>query len=105
MITGKEIGILVNFFVDTLQTLISISSAKFNKCDAGNVILFQIKLFARNIKETMLARYFIKVTARPSFTQLRVIRRIENMLQRFSVVSPSYLNLLVQDNTDCTNSI
>ena len=33
-------------------------------------------MFARNIKETTLARYFIKITARPSFTRLIVIRRI-----------------------------
>ena len=52
------------------------SSAEFSKCDAGNVILYQIKVFARNIKETMPARYFIKVTARPSFMQFRVIRQI-----------------------------
>ena len=51
----------------------STSSEKFNKFDAGNMILFQIKVFARNIKETLLARYFIKVTAGPSFTQLKVI--------------------------------
>ena len=74
-----EIGILVNFFVDTLQLLITTSSAKFNKFDAGKVILFQIKVFAGNIKETMLGKYFIKVTARPSFTQLRVIRRINRV--------------------------
>ena len=53
----------------------STSSAKFSKFDAGKVLLFQIKVFGRNIKETMLARYFIKVTARPGFTWLRVIRR------------------------------
>ena len=41
---------------------------------AGNVILFQIKVNARNIKETTLARSFIKVTAHPSFMQLRDIK-------------------------------
>ena len=41
------------------------------------MILFQFKVFARNIKEATLARYFIKITMRPSFTQLRVIRQIE----------------------------
>ena len=41
---------------------------------AGNVILFQIKVNARSIKETTLARYFIKVTARPSFTRSRDIK-------------------------------
>ena len=74
-----EIGILVSFFVDTLQLLITTSSAKFNKFDAGKVILFQIKVFAGYIKETTLGKYFIKVTARPSFTQLRVIRRINRV--------------------------
>ena len=36
-----------------------------------------MKVFARNNKEIALARYFIKVTACPSFTGLRVIRQIE----------------------------
>ena len=53
--------------------------ARLNDFDAGNVILFQIEVFARNIKETTLARYFIKVTARPSFTRLRIIRRINRV--------------------------
>ena len=57
----------------------STSSAKFKKFDAGNMILFQIKVFARNIKDTTLARYFIKVTTRLSFKQLRVIRRINRV--------------------------
>ena len=35
------------------------SSARFGEFDAGNVI-YQIKIFARNIKKTTLARYFIK---------------------------------------------
>ena len=38
------------------------------------MILFQVKVLGRNIKETTLARYFIKVTARPSYMRLRVIR-------------------------------
>ena len=50
-------------------------SARFTKFDNQNVILFQIKVTGRNIKETTLARYFIKVTARRSFTRLSVIRR------------------------------
>ena len=57
----------------------STSSAKFSKFDAGNVILFQIKVFGRNIKETTLARYFIKVTSRPGFTRLRVTRGINGI--------------------------
>ena len=43
----------------------STSSTKFTEfdADAGNVILFQIKGFGRNITESTLAMYFIKVTA------------------------------------------
>ena len=37
--------------------------------------MFQIKGFVGNIKKTALGRYFIKVTALPSFTRLRVISR------------------------------
>ena len=70
MINRIEKGI---FFEILFISLFTTSSGRFNKFNAGNVILFQIKLFDRNIKETMLERYFIKVTARPSFTQLRVI--------------------------------
>ena len=50
------------------------NSAKITKFDAGNLILLQIKVFTRNIKETTL-----KVTAFPSFTQLRVIRRVNRV--------------------------
>ena len=46
------------------------SSVRFSKFDAMNVILLQIKVFTRDIKETTLARYFIKVTARSSFARL-----------------------------------
>ena len=78
-------------------------SAKFSEFDAVNVILFQIKVFGRNTKGTRLARHFIKVTARPSFARLRVIRRInrihkipkEKICYKDSVVYLSYLNLLV----------
>ena len=45
------------------------SSGKFSKFGASNAILFQIKVFGKNIKETTLANYFTKVTARPSFTR------------------------------------
>ena len=61
MINRTEKGILAIFFIDIVHRLTY----------AGNLILFQIKVNARNIKETTLARYFIKVTARPSFTRLR----------------------------------
>ena len=35
--------------------------------DAENVILFQYKVFGRNIIETTLARYFIKSNCTPWF--------------------------------------
>ena len=57
----------------------STSSAEFNKSNAEDIILFQVKVFNRNIKETTLARYFIKVTVRPSFVQVRVIRGINRV--------------------------
>ena len=74
-------------------TSFTTSSARFSVFDIQNVILFQTKVFGRNIKETTttLARYFIKVTVRPSFTRFRVTRRInikmENISQRFSCIS------------------
>ena len=43
------------------------------------MILFQFKVFGRNIVEAVLARYFIKVILRPSFAQLRVIRRMNSL--------------------------
>ena len=59
-----EKGILVIFlemlFVNSLTT----SSARFSESDIRNVILFQIKIFGRNIKDTTLASYLIKVTER-----------------------------------------
>ena len=42
-------------------------------------MLFQIKVFARNIIEATLARYFIKATARPKLARFRVIRRINKV--------------------------
>ena len=71
----KETGELL--FISSFFT----SSVKFSEFDAGNVILFQIKVFSRNIKETMLW-YFIKVNARPSFTPLRIIRQIKEIHQK-----------------------
>ena len=54
-----EKGILV-IFLEMLTT----SSARFSESDIRNVILFQIKIFGRNIKDTTLASYLIKVTER-----------------------------------------
>ena len=58
---GRLVIFLEILFVVSFTT----SSARFSKFDRQNVILFEIKVFGRNIKETMLARYFVKVTARP----------------------------------------
>ena len=55
------------------------SCARLSKFYTNNVILFQIEVNTRNIKETTLARYFIKVTARPSFMRLRVVRPINRV--------------------------
>ena len=72
VINRTEKGILIIFFVDTVHlTLFSTSCARFSKFYARNVILFQIKVNTRNIKETTLARDFIKVTARPSFCTIK----------------------------------
>ena len=62
MINRTEKGILAIFFIDIVHRLTY----------AGNLILFQIKVNARNIKGTTLAKNFksIKVTARLSFTRL-----------------------------------
>ena len=54
--------ILLNFSRDTLRKLFTTSSATFSEFDCFKVILLQIKVFDRNIKETMQATYFIKVT-------------------------------------------
>ena len=63
--------LLIGSFITSCKTL--------SEFHSGNVILFQIKLNARNIKETTLAKHFIKVTACPSFTRLRVIKRINRV--------------------------
>ena len=72
-------GILVNFLEILLVSSFTTSSARFTECDSKNVIFFQIKVFDRNIKETTLARYFIRLTARPSFMRLRAIRGINRV--------------------------
>ena len=69
MINQTETGILKKNFVDRFFIGFTTSCARFSVFYAGNGILFQIKVNARNIKETILAAYFIKVTARPSFLQ------------------------------------
>ena len=63
----------IYFLGDTLHKLIFDQLCKISRFDAGNVILFQFKVFGGNIKETTLVGYFMKVTTRPSFTQLRIL--------------------------------
>ena len=57
----------------------STSSVGFRELDVENVILFQLKNFGRNIKETTQARHFVMITAYPIFTRLRVTRRINRV--------------------------
>ena len=73
MIKKKKKGILINFLEIPFVNLFATSSARFIEFATRNLVLFQIKVFGRNVKETTLARYFIKVNACPSFTRLRVI--------------------------------
>ena len=59
------------------------------------MVLFKIKVSGRNIKETALRNYFIKVTARPSFTRLRVKPYLGNEEQKllFLVTSQSDVHI------------
>ena len=41
---------------------------RFSELFVDNAILFEIKTFGRKNKATMLARYLIKITSRPTFT-------------------------------------
>ena len=50
--------------------MLLISSFPTASAISGNVILFEVKILSRNIEETTLAKYFIKVTAGPSFKPL-----------------------------------
>ena len=74
-----EKGMLVNVLETLSISSFTISSAKFSGFDVGNVILFSIKVSNKNIKETTLARYFIKVTECPSFTRIGVISQINRV--------------------------
>ena len=55
-------------FGDGLFELIYHHLWKIQGIDSASVILFQVKVFERKIKETTLARYSIKLTTRPSST-------------------------------------
>ena len=82
------------------------SCARFTKFYPRNVILFQIKVKATNIKETTLARHFMKVTSGPSFRRLRVTkvyfrcraesRRAENISARLG--SAWHASVLDEEN-------
>ena len=69
---------LATFFEIVFIRSFTTNSASFRKFYAGNLILFQINVFGKYIKETLLTRYFIKVTAHPSFARSSVIRQINS---------------------------
>ena len=79
MVNRIEKEILVIFLEILFVSSFTTRSVRFSEFDSQKVTLSQIKVFIRNIKETTLARYLIKVTALPSFTQLRVIRKINRV--------------------------
>ena len=65
-------GILVQFLEILFVRLFTTSSARFSEFDSQNVILFQIKVFGRNIKD-YASEIFHKSNWLPSFTRLSVI--------------------------------
>ena len=79
MINYTEKGTLVNFLEILFISPFTTSSARFTEYDTRNVVSSQIKVSGRNIKETTLAKYFIKVTASLSFTRLRITREINTV--------------------------
>ena len=62
------------FFEILFLSSFTTNFGKVSKFDISNVILFQIKVFSKNIKKTTLASYFTKAIARSSFAQLKVIK-------------------------------
>ena len=52
---------------------------KISQFDVGNAVLFQIKFFGGKTKENTPAKYFGKITVRPSFQSLRVITFFSSM--------------------------
>ena len=69
---------LATFFEILFIRSFTTNSASFRKFCAGNLILFQINVFGKYIKETLLTKYFIKVNAHPSFARSSVIRQINS---------------------------
>ena len=66
-------------FGDFLRKLIYHKLCRLSEFNSWNVILFQTKVFGENIKETTLARYFVKLTARLNFTRSKIIRTINRV--------------------------
>ena len=79
MINPIEKGILINFLVDTVHELIYHELCKTQQILCQERDFIPNKGNTTNIKETTLARYFIKVTARPNLTRLRVIKPINRV--------------------------
>lgn len=62
------------FFEILFTRSFTATTARVSEVNSRDVILFQIMVSSRNIKEITLATYFIKVTAR-----LRKIRRVNRV--------------------------
>ena len=77
-------GILVNFLGDTLHRLIFHQLCKNSANLMPGTWFYSKSKFSLEIIKRLLwqGRYFIKVTARPSFTRLRVIRQINRQINR-----------------------
>ena len=69
MVNWVQKGLIVKFLETLFASSFCTNSVKFREFDTRNLILFQIKVFGVNIKETTLAKYFMKVTLHPSFTR------------------------------------
>ena len=55
------------------------SFERFSEFNGRNAILFHKKVLGKQMKETTLVTYLIKVTTRPSLTRLRIIREINRV--------------------------
>ena len=69
MVNWIQKGLIVKFLETLFASSFCTNSVKFREFDTRNLVLFQIKVFGVNIKETTLAKYFMKVTLHPSFTR------------------------------------
>ena len=87
-------------FIDLFTT----SPARSSKFDDGNAILFQIKDFAKNIKETTLT--FPKRNCAPQFYAIKqssLNMKMENMLQRFSYLLLIFTSLFLSYRNQSTD--